>query len=429
MRLYPDGRVEHLGRPEHQLRFLPGTRLVSGATVTFARRPGAGGRDPAAAAPRARHRLRLRRRLAARDVPGRGARRAAARLRHHREPTWCRSRAPSSTTSRASPAAGDGEVGYGLLEVMTMGPHPQYFTGWDDLRMTGLLAAASSRSAGGVWSVPVVVPDNPIGWTQAYVLESLGRPVPGRHRLERRPRPGTGCSPAWLAVRYVASSDVQGVLVTHHHPDHLGLAGRVREAVRLLGRDARGRHRPGACATASCCWTTRRSCTPRPPRLLVEAGATGCEVDADPGRRAARCGCPLPPLPDRAARQRDARGSGTASSRLIHTPGHTPGHLCLYLEDGDLLLTGDHLLSTITSHVGLYGFETDEADPLADYLGVPAPARRAGAGGGPARPPGRFHGVQARVDVLVGHHEERLAEIKERARRRTASRPGSCAGS
>jgi hypothetical protein len=27
---------------------------------------------------------------------------------------------------------GDGE-GFGLLEVMTMGPHPQYFQGWDDV--------------------------------------------------------------------------------------------------------------------------------------------------------------------------------------------------------------------------------------------------------------------------------------------------------
>ena len=25
----------------------------------------------------------------------------------------------------------DDEVGYGLLEVMTIGPHPQYFEGWD----------------------------------------------------------------------------------------------------------------------------------------------------------------------------------------------------------------------------------------------------------------------------------------------------------
>ncbi len=36
LRLYPDGRVEQLGRPEHQLRFAPGTRMVTGATVEFA---------------------------------------------------------------------------------------------------------------------------------------------------------------------------------------------------------------------------------------------------------------------------------------------------------------------------------------------------------------------------------------------------------
>ena len=99
--------------------------------------------------------------------------------------------------------------------------------------------------------------------------------------------------------------------------------------------------------------------------------------------------------------------------RALHTPGHSPGHLCLYLEDEDVLLTGDHLLSTITSHVGLYGFEDPAADPLLDYL----TSLRKLQGREPAEilpaHRGRFHGVDDRVEALVGHHEERLAEMKE----------------
>jgi hypothetical protein len=30
--------------------------------------------------------------------------------------------------------------------------------------------------AGGVWMIPVVVPDNPIGWTQSYLLETSAGP-------------------------------------------------------------------------------------------------------------------------------------------------------------------------------------------------------------------------------------------------------------
>ena len=35
VRLFPDGRVEQLGRPEHKLFFAPGTRMVTSAEVTF----------------------------------------------------------------------------------------------------------------------------------------------------------------------------------------------------------------------------------------------------------------------------------------------------------------------------------------------------------------------------------------------------------
>ena len=34
--------------------------------------------------------------------------------------------------ARCTTNQGDGE-GWGLLEVMNMGPHPQYFTAWDDV--------------------------------------------------------------------------------------------------------------------------------------------------------------------------------------------------------------------------------------------------------------------------------------------------------
>jgi glyoxylase-like metal-dependent hydrolase (beta-lactamase superfamily II) len=260
---------------------------------------------------------------------------------------------------------------------------------------------------GGVWSVPVVVPDNPIGWTQAYVLESSAGPF--------LVDTGWNAPAAWDGLRagLVAAGtsveEVQGVVITHHHPDHLGLAGLVREAsgcwvgMHAADTDLVTRHRelleddPEVMHAGT-------------QRLLLEAGAGSCEAAEVDAARA--LSFPLPVLPDRDV-DTGVLQLGDRAVRLIHTPGHTPGHLCLYLDDVDLLLTGDHLLSTITSHVGLYGFESAEADPLGDYLASlhrlegrePAqvlPAHR-----------GRFHGVSDRVEVLVAHHDERLAELKE----------------
>jgi glyoxylase-like metal-dependent hydrolase (beta-lactamase superfamily II) len=50
--------------------------------------------------------------------------------------------------------------------------------------------------------------------------------------------------------------------------------------------------------------------------------------------------------------------------RVVATPGHADGHLCLY-RDG-VLVAGDHVLNDITPAIGL--FPESRPDPLGDYL-------------------------------------------------------------
>jgi glyoxylase-like metal-dependent hydrolase (beta-lactamase superfamily II) len=51
---------------------------------------------------------------------------------------------------------------------------------------------------------------------------------------------------------------------------------------------------------------------------------------------------------------------------VVHTPGHSLGHVCLYSASRGLLLSGDHLLPGITPPVTFErGFD---ADPLRSYL-------------------------------------------------------------
>ena len=52
--------------------------------------------------------------------------------------------------------------------------------------------------------------------------------------------------------------------------------------------------------------------------------------------------------------------------RVVWTPGHTPGHICLYDADHGVLLTGDHLLPRISPNIGLTPGSMDS--PLASYL-------------------------------------------------------------
>jgi glyoxylase-like metal-dependent hydrolase (beta-lactamase superfamily II) len=49
----------------------------------------------------------------------------------------------------------------------------------------------------------------------------------------------------------------------------------------------------------------------------------------------------------------------------IETPGHTPGHICLYEAEKKILVAGDHLLIDITPNIQCWG---DERNPLKIYL-------------------------------------------------------------
>ena len=90
----------------------------------------------------------------------------------------------------------------------------------------------------------------------------------------------------------------------------------------------------------------------------------------------------------------------------IHTPGHTIDHLCLYDPEHGLLISGDHVLPSITPHISGVG---NGADALKSYiqtldlvaaldgvrLGLPAHGHP-------------FDDVPGRVDAIKEHHEERM---------------------
>jgi glyoxylase-like metal-dependent hydrolase (beta-lactamase superfamily II) len=257
--------------------------------------------------------------------------------------------------------------------------------------------------AAGVWSIPVVIPDNPLRYVLCYAVESPAGPV--------LVDPGWPSDASWaeltagLGRAGFRPEDVSGILVTHAHSDHHGLAGRLRErsgcwvgmheleaaALRRLRDGSEVEHRNGP-------W--QRLCgVPEAERasLAMDGERMRTVADLEPDRLIADGDGDLVP-----GRRVEARW----------TPGHTPGHLCFRFLDEGLLLTGDHLLPRITSNVSTY--DLDGADELGRYLTSLADVREWTQDRDPEVLPGheyRFRGAGERVAAVLAHHQERSTEI------------------
>jgi glyoxylase-like metal-dependent hydrolase (beta-lactamase superfamily II) len=102
---------------------------------------------------------------------------------------------------------------------------------------------------------------------------------------------------------------------------------------------------------------------------------------------------------------------GKRRLRVEWTPGHSPGHICLYEQAEGLLFAGDHILPELSPNIGLHPQSTP--DPLHEYLeglrrmAALQPKLVLPAHGRP------FSDVRSRVDTLVSHHGRRLDQITE----------------
>src|SRR5262249_48707026 len=134
-------------------------------------------------------------------------------------------------------------------------------------------------------------------------------------------------------------SDVRGVLVTHIHPDHYGLAGRIRETsgawVALHPADAeliQDRYTEPTGLIARMDTMLRvMGCPPDEAEILSKA--------AMPVRPYVDAVMPDVLLED--GERPDVPGWDLSA---IWTPGHSPGHLCFWEPRHQLMLSGDHVL-------------------------------------------------------------------------------------
>ncbi len=224
-----------------------------------------------------------------------------------------------------------------------------------------------------------------------------------------------GTRAAW---EQVFATQLQGlpvlrVIVTHLHPDHIGLAHWLCERwstpehecrLWMSGTDYNGARMASNPATASTVIT---------PAFAASHGITDTEALHQIQTRAGHYASMVPKVPERFRRliDGDVIAIGGHGWRCHVGYGHAPEHISLHCDEMGVLISGDMVLPRISTNVGVHENEP-EGDPLKRYLdsvermrALPADALVLPSHGKP------FRGLHTRIDQLKSHHDERFAEV------------------
>ena len=214
---------------------------------------------------------------------------------------------------------------------------------------------------------------------------------------------------AALAASDAEPGDITRLVVTHPHIDHYGMAARVvKETGCELWMHEASSHDLELYGDPAAAIGRLRE-------LLTDHGVDPAELDEltafeDWSRFISGIVEPTTQLAGG-----EGFDVGGRSWEIIHTPGHADAHVCVWSAKDRILISGDHLLPTITPHIDFerYG----EEDPLGEFLNSLAVVERLDPGlvlpghGAPFR-----EGAE-RARVVARHHDRRLGSVLQVIRR------------
>lgn len=250
----------------------------------------------------------------------------------------------------------------------------------------------------GVWAIPLPVPH--AGVVESTLCYSLADTFGGVHLVD----PGWDTDDnrdrleAGLRVAGFGLSDVRSITATHLHPDHLGLGTRLRTELGI----PLALHRAENAALTRPAYADPEGMLARwgvPAGHLAELTAVVTPRSGPPGAAA-----------DVELDDDDRLRIPGRDVRVVWTPGHTAGSICLFDPADGLFFSGDHVLPIINPGLGLGGF-TDGDDPLGAALDSYS---RVTAFDDAEVCPGhgyRFRGLAVRAGQIADRHRRRSAEI------------------
>jgi glyoxylase-like metal-dependent hydrolase (beta-lactamase superfamily II) len=247
-----------------------------------------------------------------------------------------------------------------------------------------------------LYKIEIPLPGSPLKATNSYVIKGTERSLivdTGWNRED--------CREAFVSGLKECRVDLQQAdfFITHMHADHSGLVSTLAtEGARVyFGR-----------ADAEILRFITHEHWEKMIDFANKCGFPREEMERAVGNHPGRRYSPNNSLNFYILKDGDKIAIGDYLFECVETPGHTPGHICLYEPDKRVFICGDHVLFDITPNITL---SSEERNPLKEYLmsldkvydldaELVLPGHRS-----------IFRNQKERIRELKQHHRTRLEEI------------------
>jgi glyoxylase-like metal-dependent hydrolase (beta-lactamase superfamily II) len=254
----------------------------------------------------------------------------------------------------------------------------------------------------GIYQLKVPIPNNPLEYTNVYLVWGND----GHLLIDT----GVNTPEAFQSLKKQLAEigvDFQGIsqiVVTHVHGDHYGLADKIR-----------------ALSQAKLAFHDKEKSLIYPEfgtvvemfhqidQMLRSNGMPAREL-AGPGLSSdgmQRFSPPTPP--DITFDDQETISTGVFDLQVIWTPGHSPGHICLYQPTQKLLFSGDHILPVITPNISLR--PQSSPNPLGEFIQSLRKVEQLDVKLVLPAHEQIFTDLPKRVKEIIDHHKRRSGEI------------------
>lgn len=201
------------------------------------------------------------------------------------------------------------------------------------------------------------------------------------------------------------------VLVTHMHPDHVGMAGWLTRRFDCPLWMTRLEYLNCRVLVAD----TLREAPKEAIRFCTAAGWNEDEID-DYRTKFGNFGKFIHPLPDSFKRIHEGERFtiGAHEWMVVVGAGHSPEHACFYCPDLKLFLSGDQVIPKISSNISVYPIEP-AANPMHGWLKSLVHVRNTVPDEVLVLPSHKtaFYGLHARINALLEEHHTDFGKLKE----------------